>query len=59
MCSSDLGETMRVTGGGEEEGKIMGELGGRGLESRRDEAKMSESMVESEATIAFSETLES
>ena len=50
---------MRVTGGGEEEGKIMGELGGRGLESRRDEAKMSESMVESEATIAFSETLES
>ena len=50
------GEAMRETGEGEEEGQIMGELGGRGLESRRDEAKMS---VESEATIAFSETLES
>jgi hypothetical protein len=47
---------MRETGEGEE-GQIMGELGGRGLESRKAEAKMS--MVQSEATIASSETLES
>jgi hypothetical protein len=50
-------EAMRETGEGEEEGQIMGELGGRGLESRKAEAKMS--MVQSEATIASSETLES
>jgi hypothetical protein len=47
---------MRETGGGEEEGQIMGELGGRGPESRKAEAKMS--VVQSEATIALSETLE-
>lgn len=54
---STSGEVMREVGGGEEEGQIMGELGGRGLESRQAEAKMS--MVQSEATVASSETLES
>ena len=54
---STSGETLRETGGSEEEGLIMGELGGRGLESRKSEAEMS--MVQSEATITPSETLES
>ena len=48
---------MRETGGSDEEGQIMGELGGRGLESRKAEARMS--IVQSEATIASSEILES
>jgi hypothetical protein len=48
---------MRETGGSEEEGQIMGELGGRGLVSRKAEAEMS--MVQSEATIISSETLAS
>jgi hypothetical protein len=54
---STSGEDMRETGGSEEEGQIMGELGGRGLESRKAEAEMS--MVQSEATIISSETLAS
>ena len=54
---STSGEDMRETGGSEEEGQIMGELGGKGLEPRKPEAKMS--MVQSEATTTSSETLES
>ena len=54
---STSGEDMRKTGGSEEEGQIMGELGGRGLELRKAEAEMS--MVQSEATIISSETLAS
>lgn len=51
------GEAMQETGGSEEEGQIIGELGGRGLEPRKAEAEIS--TVQSEATIASSETLES
>lgn len=54
---STSGEAMRETGGGEEEDQLMGELGGRGLESRKAEAKMS--TVQLKATIGSSETLES
>ena len=45
---SASGEAMRETGG-REEGQILGELGGKGLESRKAGAETS--MVESEATI--------
>ena len=47
-------EAMREVGGSEEEGQIMGELGGRGLEPRTAEAEMS--MVQ---LITSSGTLES
>jgi hypothetical protein len=48
---------MRKIGGSGEEDQIPGELGGRGLGSRKAGAEMS--MVEPEARIMFSETLES
>ena len=55
---STSGEDMRETGGSEEEGQIMGELGGRGLVSRKVEAEVS-TMTQSEAMIISSEILAS